>query len=98
MHAVTLDPPAVTVTPGGSPVNQVATIENVPADLDVSQVLSFAVGSANVDVATTVTVDHPQPVASGVPADPAYTISFATPVQDPTTPTTWTVQVTYAPV
>lgn len=98
MHAVTLDPPAVTVTPGGPPAVQTATITDVPADLNVSQVLSFAVGTANVDVATTVTVDHPQPLASGTPADAAYTLSFASPVQDPETPSTWTVAITYTAV
>jgi hypothetical protein len=97
MHTVTLDPTTVTVTPGGSPVVQVATIESVPVDMDVSQVLSFAVGATNVDISTTVTVDHPQPVASGTAADAAYTLAFATPVQDGTDPSKWTVEITYTP-
>lgn len=97
MHTVTLAPAAITITPGGPPVVQVATVENVPADFDVSQIISVAVGATNVDVNTTVTVDNPQPLASGTPADPAYTLSFASPVQDAVTPTTWTVEITYTP-
>lgn len=95
MHTVVLDPSEVLLTVGGSPVVQTATIENVPADFSVSQVLSVAVGAANVDVTTAVTVDNPAPVVSGEAADAAYTLSFATPVQNTETPSTWTVEITY---
>jgi hypothetical protein len=98
MHTVTLNPTEVALQSGGSPVVQTATISGVPADFTVNQILSMAVGAANVDVATSITVDNPPPMVSGVPASTAYALSFATPVQDSATPSTWTVEITYTPV
>lgn len=97
MHTVTLNPTAIALQAGGAPVTQTATVENVPEDFTVAQVISVAVGAANVDVTTNVTVDNPAPATSGTAAASAYSLAFGTPVQDSTVPTTWTVQITYTP-
>lgn len=98
MHTVTLNPSAVTITPGGSAQTVIATITGVPPDTNHVQALDFFVGSVPVTANLTVTVDNPQPTVSGDPADPVYTLSFATPVQDPSEPSTWACEITITPV
>lgn len=98
MHTVALDPPIVVLTPGGASVVQMVVIDNVPADVDMSQTLSVTVGVSTVDVSTTVTVDNPRPVVSGAAADTAYALAFSAPVQDMSEPTRWTAKITYTPV
>ena len=94
MHAVTLNPPSVELTAGGEPVEQVATITDVPPDTTVSQVMNVTVGGTVSQVETTVTVDNPNPVVDCVAASPSYALTVGLP-QQTSEPTTWTVKLTY---
>lgn len=94
MHTVTLNPAAVTVTPGGAPQTIAVTVENVPADTTVAEAVTVAVGASTVSASFNVTVDNPSPSVTVTNNDPSVTVVASSPVQDATTATTWTFDLT----
>lgn len=93
MTTVSFNPTSVTVQAGGSPVQVQCTIEGVPADVTLAQVIDTVVGVVTVQATLGITVDNPAPTQSATAAGP-YSLSFATPVQDAQDPTKWTSTIT----
>ena len=98
MHTVTLTPDTIDLTAGGSPVDQLVTVGNVTEDVTVTNPLTVSVGTVDVVVNTTVTVDHPSPTVAVISAAPGdYAVVAATPAQT-ATPGEWEFTLTYTPV